>query len=301
MWEIAVIDDDPIIPKVLSAVLSKQGYTTGSFDSGLAFLEYVKENDITNVTLLIVDILMPDLKGTELVKKLAQKGILHNIPVLFLSGLGNDEDITEAHQCAEMALTVDYVRKPFQTGWLTARVKNLIKLKKYHDDLFKTNSKIMDMNLEVGNLMEKTSGTNEQLKKLTTILNRENLEFQKKIKDVKENIQEMITHDLPIVKLVAKILEQTKILIEEVSEGISEEEELFKILPSTLIPLQSVSMDMENIAKHLIEIGMVNRKDLNCVDIKSTPFYFMIEKVHERGGISEELFNSFIDLAKLNF
>lgn len=300
MWDIGIIDDDENVRQLLQSILKLQGHGIKTFNEASDFIEYVENNPLDNAKLLIVDVMMPNMTGTEMVKLLSERGLLFNIPILYLSALGEDDHVIEAHNAGEGALTVDYVQKPFKKGWLLARVKNLLHLKKYHEELFQTNAQIMDMNLELKKLASQTTSSNESLKKLNMILSNEKSTIQKKYNTIKDHLEKMVIHDLPIIKFVSAVLEQNQSFIEETFSGVSEEEELFKMLPKTITPLKTVSSDIEQMVMLLVHVGMIDKEKLAGFEIKETTFYRVLEEIYERGGMSRELFDSFVELSKFH-
>ena len=138
--------------------------------------------------LILLDVMMPDMDGYEVLKALRQQPVSHDIPVIFVTALAADTD-------EELGLSlgaVDYVTKPIKPALLLARVKAQLELKKARDWLadqnayldaevhrrMAENELIKDVSLhalaalaekrdnETGNHLHRTQGYVAQLRKL---------------------------------------------------------------------------------------------------------------------------------------
>lgn len=115
---ILVVDDDPITCKLLSFLLSSEGYAVWTTQTPEAALTLVEEEA---VELIILDILLPRLDGFELFKRLRSAGC--DCPVIFLSAKGGFPDkVTGLRLGAD-----DYVAKPFEASELLARVQAVLR------------------------------------------------------------------------------------------------------------------------------------------------------------------------------
>lgn len=86
--------------------------------------------------LILLDVMMPDMDGYEVLKALRQQPVSHDIPVIFVTALAADTD-------EELGLSlgaVDYVTKPIKPALLLARVKAQLELKKARDWLADQNA-----------------------------------------------------------------------------------------------------------------------------------------------------------------
>jgi DNA-binding response OmpR family regulator len=132
---IMVVDDTPANLKLLEGMLRQQGYQVRSFPRGRMALAAAAENP---PELILLDINMPEMNGYEVCEHLKSNEKLAQIPVIFLSALGETADKVKAFQSGG----VDYVTKPFQLEEVQARVETHIKLQRAqqveHDLLEKT-------------------------------------------------------------------------------------------------------------------------------------------------------------------
>jgi len=81
--------------------------------------------------LVLLDIMMPEMDGYEVLRRLRADPTLRHIPVIFVTAMGADED--EAHGLELGA--VDYIAKPVRPAILLARLRNHLELKRHRDRL----------------------------------------------------------------------------------------------------------------------------------------------------------------------
>lgn len=114
---ILIIDDDAHIRDVVRFALNKAGFNTIEGENGKQAIELVKQY---NPDLLLLDILMPELDGTEVCRTLRKTS---SLPIIFLSS--QDDEIDKV-----VGLEIgadDYVAKPFSPRELIARVKAVLR------------------------------------------------------------------------------------------------------------------------------------------------------------------------------
>jgi two-component system sensor histidine kinase/response regulator len=113
--EILIVDDTPANLKVLGDILEGEGYRVRPVRSGKLALE-VAEKVMPH--LILLDILMPDMDGFEVCRRLKENQKLSDIPVIFISVLNENADIVEALNSGG----VDYITKPFHVEEVAARI-----------------------------------------------------------------------------------------------------------------------------------------------------------------------------------
>jgi len=126
--KILIIDDAPQNIQIAVEIL-KDKYTLSvatSAKKGLSMLE-----DGLNPDLILLDIVMPEMDGFEMCRKLKDNLNYVHIPIIFLTILENDQDMVKGLDLG----AVDYVTKPFEPKVLRARVDTHIRLKTYQDKL----------------------------------------------------------------------------------------------------------------------------------------------------------------------
>ncbi|MEM9183512.1 MAG: response regulator transcription factor [Pseudomonadota bacterium] len=115
--QILIIDDDQELCAMLSEFLAPDSLEVSAVHSGEDGLEALKEADFD---LVILDIMLPGINGTEVLKQLRQGS---DIPVVMLTARGDDVDrILGLEFGAD-----DYLPKPFNPRELTARIKAILR------------------------------------------------------------------------------------------------------------------------------------------------------------------------------
>ena len=119
---VMVVDDDPSLRELVSLALTRAGYTATTAADGFAAWERLQ---VETPAALVLDVLMPEMDGTELCRRLraSPEGRLARLPVLMLSSRDDDIDRVVG---LEMGAD-DYLGKPFSPRELVARVKALLR------------------------------------------------------------------------------------------------------------------------------------------------------------------------------
>jgi two-component system OmpR family response regulator len=115
---ILVVDDETNITELISMALRYEGFSIESATTGRAALSAVES---FGPSLIILDVMLPDINGFEVVRRLGASG--KRVPVIFLTAKDATEDKVQG-------LTVggdDYVTKPFSLEELVARVRAVLR------------------------------------------------------------------------------------------------------------------------------------------------------------------------------
>lgn len=116
MRKILLVDDDQAILNLLATYFKQWHYETVKASNGLAALDVMDET----VDIAVVDVMMPELNGYELTKRLKEDW---EIPVLLLTARGQLEDKREGF----FAGADDYIVKPFESEELLFRVQAILR------------------------------------------------------------------------------------------------------------------------------------------------------------------------------
>ena len=114
---IMTVDDDQGVLKLLKRVLEPEGYDVIVADNGTVALKLFEEY---MPDLVILDIMMPGLDGFQVLGLIRQR---INVPVIMLSA---KREVNTVRDALDLGAD-DYVRKPFHTQELLARVKTKLK------------------------------------------------------------------------------------------------------------------------------------------------------------------------------
>ena len=116
---ILIVDDEEDICQILSYSLQAAGYQTSvahSAEDALALIEQSAPD------LLLLDIMMEGLSGTDLAKLLQERNLL-TFPIIFLTALTSESDVLKGFQLG----ADDYITKPFHLTEVLARVKAILR------------------------------------------------------------------------------------------------------------------------------------------------------------------------------
>ncbi|MFM8309772.1 MAG: diguanylate cyclase [Microcystis aeruginosa] len=132
---VLVVDDVGKNLQLAVNILDSAGYTTISASSVKQAIERVKT---ANPDLILLDLMMPEMGGIELCKRLKSDNLYAHIPIIFVTDSKEKEDIVNAFNSG----AVDYINKPFHSWELLARVKIHLELKKTQEELKNINSQL---------------------------------------------------------------------------------------------------------------------------------------------------------------
>lgn len=135
--KILIVDDEKEIADLVEVYLKNEDYEVYKFYEGKEVLKCIEKEDIS---LAILDVMLPDINGFSLCRKIREKYVF---PIIMLTA--KIEDIDKI-----MGLTIgadDYITKPFNPLELVARVKTqLRRYLKYNGDSLKENHNEYDFN-----------------------------------------------------------------------------------------------------------------------------------------------------------
>ena len=119
MDKVIIIDDDKELCFLMKKCVEKENYIAIIANSGAEGLRLASENR-NECSLIILDIMLPDLDGFQVLQKIRQTS---NVPVLMLTAKSNEEDkVSGLRMGAD-----DFLTKPFSINELLARVHSLIR------------------------------------------------------------------------------------------------------------------------------------------------------------------------------
>ena len=166
---ILVVDDNGMNRDVLKRRLERQGHRIEMAVNGLDALDQLH---LYTFDLVLLDIMMPEMDGYEVLRQMKDSVELSHIPVIMISALDEEDGIA---RCIEMGAD-DYLAKPFNPVLLKARIGSSLAKKANHD---------REVNLI------------EQL--------RQNFERLKVLENLRDELMSMIVHDLrtPLTSVIS--------------------------------------------------------------------------------------------------
>jgi CheY-like chemotaxis protein len=124
--KLLVVDDNEINRDMLSRRLERQGHTVATVESGAAALARLAQEEFD---LVLLDVMMPDMNGFQVLKRLKEDEALRHIPVIMISAL---DEIDSVVRCIEMGAE-DYLPKNFNPTLLRARIGACLEKKRLRD------------------------------------------------------------------------------------------------------------------------------------------------------------------------
>jgi adenylate cyclase len=125
--KILLVDDTVANVRVLAAVLGPRGYSIMTATNGQEALRKIAAEP---PDLVVTDILMPVMDGYELCRRLRAQEATRFLPVIMITASGDQEKLKALDAGAD-----DFVMKPFDRAELTAKIRSLLRIKEYQDQI----------------------------------------------------------------------------------------------------------------------------------------------------------------------
>ncbi len=126
---ILVADDDPVQRRLLDAMVRRFGFEVETVDGGEAALERMQSADKPPVSVLILDLVMPDVDGMTVLERMRERAI--NVPVIVQTAHGSIEAVISAMRAG----ATDFVVKPVGAERLQISVKNAMRTEALEGEL----------------------------------------------------------------------------------------------------------------------------------------------------------------------
>jgi signal transduction histidine kinase len=143
---ILVVDDVHQNIQVVVSILRKVGYSLMPATSGTVALQRVKGK---RPDLILLDLMMPDMDGLEVCRRLKTDPATRDIPVIFLTASNEMNHLVQGLEAG----AVDYITKPFNPPELLARVRTHLELKHSRDIILRYSRELRRLNDEKNEFM----------------------------------------------------------------------------------------------------------------------------------------------------
>jgi len=140
--KILLVDDDPGSLRILVNTLEKQGYQLLVASNGGNALQVAAR---VRPALILLDVMMPDINGFEVCRRLHADPELSSIPIIFLSALEQTRDKIKGFELG----AVDFITKPYQSDEVIARVGTQVKLSRLKRELQDKNRQLQATNRHI--------------------------------------------------------------------------------------------------------------------------------------------------------
>ena len=127
--KILVVEDEDSMRQLIQARVEFEGYDVDTCEDGELAIEYLNTSKLPD--LILLDIMMPNMNGYEVCKWIRENEKTRNVPVVFLTALGDDDHKIMGHDAGND----DYLVKPFNPNELVARIKSLLRINFYRSML----------------------------------------------------------------------------------------------------------------------------------------------------------------------
>jgi len=139
--KVLIVDDSPANIEILYTIL-RRDYDILFAKSGADGVRIVKQE---RPDLILLDIMMPDMDGYQVCALLKEEPLTADIPVIFITAMGSDQDETRGLDCG----AIDYITKPITPAIVKARVRNHLALKRSHDLLEQLSAELGEKNRQL--------------------------------------------------------------------------------------------------------------------------------------------------------
>lgn len=127
-YDVVMVDDSSTTITILSKILKKHQILVTCYTDPHLFL---KELPTLKVDLFLFDVMMPGINGMELCRIVKKEDAFKDIPVIFITGQSNTGSVIKGFEAG----AVDYIKKPFDSHELLARVKTHLELRRSKEQL----------------------------------------------------------------------------------------------------------------------------------------------------------------------
>jgi two-component system phosphate regulon response regulator PhoB len=117
---ILIVEDEPDIAELIRFHVEREGFNGRVIQSGRIALDEIRRR---RPTLVVLDLMLPDLDGLEICRRLKWDEQTRSIPIVIVSAKGDEADIVAGLELG----ADDYVTKPFSPRVLMARVRNILR------------------------------------------------------------------------------------------------------------------------------------------------------------------------------
>ena len=135
MVKVLIVDDLPDNSRLLAHLARDEGYEASVASNGHQALEVAAAE---RPDVILLDIMMPEMDGIEVCRRLKANEELRNIPVILVTVKDLDEDVVRGLDAG----ADEYVTKPFNRKALAARLRSAIRLKQSYDAVMRTNEEL---------------------------------------------------------------------------------------------------------------------------------------------------------------
>ena len=235
---ILVVDDHEDNIEVLKVRLESWGYRTASAYNGVDALKYVEASP---PDLILLDVMMPEMDGNEVARRIKGNKDLPFIPIIMQTALDSTESKVEGLEAG----ADDYITKPIDFAELKARLRSMLRIKRLQEDLEEREKQLLEVNQRLTYMSQTDALTgldnrrhlNERIDEMFSLAKRLNEPFSLVMCDLDKfkSVNDTYGHQVgdEVLKQLAAVLREEARDIDRV--GRYGGEEFMLLLPGTVL------------------------------------------------------------------
>jgi two-component system cell cycle response regulator len=197
---VLIVEDSPTQAEQLRYMLERNGYQPSVTSNGVEALSFLKEHNLKehNPTLVISDILMPEMGGFELCRQIKEDENLKGLPVILLTSLSDPLEAVKGLECG----ADNFITKPYSQEFLLSRLKHVLINREFRKDavpnkgveIFFAGEKhlIHSNRVQILELLLSVYENAAQKSQELEVVNRELRKTQVELKALNEHLEEMV-------------------------------------------------------------------------------------------------------------
>jgi putative two-component system response regulator len=227
---VLVVDDDQGVASFLKRLLARDGYAVDIASDGESALRAIATSP---PDVILLDVVLPDVDGLVLCKRLKNEAATRLTPVILVTGLADQEKKVQGADAG----ADEFLTKPIDARELLARVRSLVRLKRYTDDLDSASSIIMALAVMIETRGGRTEGHCHRVANRAVAVGRR---FGLGDDDLQALHRGGFLHDIGMLAISEEMLSKTAALSPEEFEIVKSHTVVGDTLCSSLRSLQSV-------------------------------------------------------------
>lgn len=129
--KVLIIDDEPMARDIIEGFLYQEGYDMVFASNGVEALHMLDE---VQPDIILLDVMMPELDGFEVCRRLKSEEKWRHVPVILITALGEKTDLARGFEAG----ADDFLHKPVNDIELRSRVRAMLRIKRQYDELVDT-------------------------------------------------------------------------------------------------------------------------------------------------------------------
>jgi two-component system, sensor histidine kinase and response regulator len=267
--DIFVVDDKPDNLRLLSAILTERSYEVRGVTNGSTALMGIQAQ---TPDLILLDIMMPEMDGYEVCRRLKANPQTQAIPIIFLSAMNEVVDKVKAFNLGG----VDYITKPFQVEEVLARIENQLAIRRLQSQLLRSleQEKLLNRRIEEMATLEERNriardihdslghalvALNIQMETAIALWNANPDQAYEFLVEAKQQGSEALQAVRQSVAAIRSDPFQGKTLVQAIDRLLQDFYQTTQILPESQIELsQSLPQQLQQVIYRIVQEGLTN-------------------------------------------